>query len=124
MPHVVHGDAADACLGAACLETPVQVPGLEWRTGPGREYQPALGPGGVCRCLRGGLVLLPDAQCRHADTRKREGGLRRLGLGFPVEQLATNPLELPADIQFTADQGRPTTSPLRRPITRISTYAA
>src|SRR5271165_6655754 len=24
--HVVHGDAADACLGAACLETTVQVP--------------------------------------------------------------------------------------------------
>jgi hypothetical protein len=48
MPHVVHGNAADACLGAACLETPVQVPRLEWRTGPGREYQPALSQGGAC----------------------------------------------------------------------------
>jgi len=34
MPHVVHGDTADARLGAAGLKTTVQVPRLERRTGP------------------------------------------------------------------------------------------
>src|SRR6516225_2766255 len=29
MPHVVHGDPADTCLGTACLEPAVQVPRLE-----------------------------------------------------------------------------------------------
>ena len=67
MPHVVHGDTAQARLGAACLETTVQVPRFEWRTGPGREHQPASDPGGVCRSLRGGLVLrgsaMPSRRC-------------------------------------------------------------
>src|SRR5215472_8171855 len=101
VPHVMHGDTADARLGASCLETTVQVPWLEWRTGPGREHQPALGPGSASRSLRGGLVLLADAQRRHADTRHRQGGLRGLGLGFPVEELAANTLKLPADVQLS-----------------------
>jgi hypothetical protein len=37
--HVVHGDAAHTRFGAACLETTVQVPRLEWRPGPGREHR-------------------------------------------------------------------------------------
>ena len=65
---------------------------------------PTSDPGGACRRLRGGLVLLADPQCRHADARHRQGGLRGLGLGFPVQELATDPLELPADIQLSPIQ--------------------
>ena len=97
-------NAVDTRLGAARLETTVQVPRLEWRTGPSRERQPALHPGGACRSLRGGLASLADSQGRHADTRHRHGCLRGLGLSFPVEQLATDPLKLPADIQLAPVQ--------------------
>src|ERR1039457_414048 len=37
MSRVMDGDAPNARLGAACLETPVEVARLEGRTGPGRE---------------------------------------------------------------------------------------
>ena len=73
VPHVVHGDPADARLVAACLETTVQVPRLERRTGPGREHQPVLDPGDASRSRHGGLVLLADPQCRYADARHRQG---------------------------------------------------
>jgi len=68
MPNVMHGDPANIRLGAARLETTVQVPRLEWRTGPGREHQPALYPGSALRSLGGGLVLLADPQRRHERT--------------------------------------------------------
>src|SRR5215467_3593672 len=67
MPHVVNRDEPDSRLGAARLETPVEVARFEWGTGPGREYQSALRPC-VARCgPGGGLVLLANAQRRHAD---------------------------------------------------------
>ena len=40
MPHVVHGDTADARFGAAGLKTTVQVPRLERRTGPVANTSP------------------------------------------------------------------------------------
>ena len=41
MPRIVHGDTAHTRLSTAGLETPVEITRLEWRTGPGREDQPA-----------------------------------------------------------------------------------
>src|SRR5215475_13011575 len=77
MPHVMNRDEPDTRLGAARLETPVEVARFEWGTGPRREYQPALHPC-ITRCRpRGGLVLLANAQRSHADPRQLGCG------GFP-----------------------------------------
>jgi hypothetical protein len=68
-------------------------------------------------------------QCGQANVRQRQHRIRRLGLGFPVQQLTADPLQLPGDCDLGGEQvdvGPPQPEQLAAPPprTRISTYAA
>src|ERR1017187_3916238 len=69
---VMNGDSANARLGAARLETPIEVARLEGRTGAGREDEAGVRPVSPVRGPSLGLVLRAHAQSRHADTRSEE----------------------------------------------------
>jgi hypothetical protein len=100
-PGGVHRDWANARLGAACLEVPVEVARLDRLPVAGADDEVRSLPGGSGGVAPLVLALAPFLERGGADLGQGQRGIGGLRLGLPAQQVPADALKLPGDPELT-----------------------